>query len=155
MCKIPNVNVGIKWLDFNMRGKFSVMLTDGRQIIVPVSMSPDIKHMSQKHRNEWMILDHQYFTFEHMTRVYSILDIMNINQPAAQFFSTQHRYNSHRMTALPTIYITLYNRLTHNDLGGVLVVAQHRRRHITSHTEPSAGVRQGNRRKALCVCIYP
>ena len=22
------------------------------------------------------------------------------------------------MTALPTIYITLYNRLTHNDLGG-------------------------------------
>ena len=85
MCKIPNVNVGIKWLDFNMRGKFSVMLTDGRQIIVPVSMFPDIKHMSQKHRNEWMILDHQYFTFEHMTRVYSILDIMNINQPAAQF----------------------------------------------------------------------
>ena len=83
MCKIPNVNVGIKWLDFNMRGKFSVMLTDGRQIIVPASMFPDIKHMSQKHRNEWMILDHQYFTFEHMTRVYSILDIMNINQPAA------------------------------------------------------------------------
>lgn len=83
MCKIPNVNVGIKWLDFNMRGKFSVMLTDGRQITVPVSMFPDIKRMSQKHRNEWMILDHQYFTFEHMTRVYSILDIMNINQPAA------------------------------------------------------------------------
>ena len=58
MCKIPNISVGIKSLDFNMRGKFSVMLTDGRKIIVPVSMSPDIKHMSQKHRNEWMILDH-------------------------------------------------------------------------------------------------
>ena len=156
MCKIPNVNVGIKWLDFNMRGKFSVMLTDGRQIIVPVSMFPDIKHMSQKHRNEWMILDHQYFTFEHMTRVYSILDIMNINQPAAQFFSTQHRYNSHRMTALPTIYITRYDRLIHSDLGGgVHVVAQHRHRYITSHTEPSAGVRQWHQRKALCVCIYP
>ena len=25
------------------------------------------------------------------------------------------------MTALPTIYITLYNRLTHNDLGGTLL----------------------------------
>ena len=37
MCKIPNENIGIKWLDFNMRGKFSVMLTDDRQIIVPVS----------------------------------------------------------------------------------------------------------------------
>lgn len=83
MCKIPNLTVGIKSLDFNMRGKFCVLLTDGRQIIVPVSMFPDIKEMSLKHRNEWMILDHQYFTFEHMTRIYSILDIMNVTKPAA------------------------------------------------------------------------
>lgn len=33
MCKIPNITVGIKDLDFNMRGKFCVTLTDGRQII--------------------------------------------------------------------------------------------------------------------------
>lgn len=83
MCKIPNLNVGIKTLDFNMRGKFCVTLTDGRQVTVPVSMFPDIQAMSLKHRNEWMILDHQYFTFEHMTRVYSILDIMRTNHPAA------------------------------------------------------------------------
>ena len=80
------------------------------------------------------------------------------------------------MTALPTIYITLYNRrqtesnqtclncrgakeedmvnrLTHNDLGGVFAMTYHRQRHITSYTEPSAGVRQGHRRKALCVYI--
>ena len=80
---MPNLTVGIKSLDFNMRGKFSVLLTDGRQIIVPVSMFPDIKEMTLKHRNEWMILDHQYFTFEHMTRIYSILDIMNVTKPAA------------------------------------------------------------------------
>ncbi len=83
MCRIPNITVGIKMLDFNMRGKFSVTLTDGRQITVPISMFPDIKAMSLKRRNEWMILDHQYFTFERMTRVYSILDIMNVNLPAA------------------------------------------------------------------------
>ena len=83
MCKIPNLTVGIKSLDFNMRGKFSVLLTDGHQIIVPVSLFPDIKEMSLKHRNEWMILDHQYFTFEHMTRIYSILDIMKISNTAA------------------------------------------------------------------------
>lgn len=83
MCKIPNLNVGIKSLDFNMRGKFCVTLSDGRQIIVPVALFPDIKEMSIKRRNEWMILDHQYFTFEHMTRVYSILDIMNIGNTAA------------------------------------------------------------------------
>ena len=83
MCKIPNIAVGIKNLDFNMRGKFSATFTDGRQIIVPVSMFPDIKSMSHKHRNEWMILDHQYFTFEHMTRVYSITDLTNLKAQTA------------------------------------------------------------------------
>lgn len=78
MCKIPNINVEIKWMDFNMRGKFSATLSDGRVIIVPVSLFPDIKQMSTKRRNEWMILDGQYFTFEHMTRVYSITDLTNL-----------------------------------------------------------------------------
>lgn len=78
MCKIPNINVEIKWMDFNMRGKFSATLSDGRVIIVPVSLFPDIKQMSIKRRNEWMILDGQYFTFEHMTRVYSITDLPNL-----------------------------------------------------------------------------
>ena len=77
MCKMPNVKIGIKEMDFTShRGKFSVSLTDGREIIVPVSMFPDIQHMSVKRRNEWMILDDQYFSFEHMTRIYSVLDIL-------------------------------------------------------------------------------
>ena len=77
MCKIPNVTLGIKNMDFtSRRGKFSVSLTDGREIIIPVSMFPDIQHMSVKQRNEWMILDDQYFSFEHMTRVYSVLDLL-------------------------------------------------------------------------------
>jgi hypothetical protein len=79
MCKIPNVNIGIKDMDFNARrGMFVVRLTDGREIVVPVSMFPDIKQMSLKERNEWMILDDQYFTFEHMSRVYSILDLLKV-----------------------------------------------------------------------------
>ena len=46
MCKIPNVTLGIKDMDFTShRGKFSVSLTDGREIIVPVSLFPDIQHM--------------------------------------------------------------------------------------------------------------
>ena len=74
---MPNVKVGIKNMDFtSRRGKFSVSLTDGREIIVPVSMFPDIQQMSVKHRNEWMILDDQYFSFEHMTRIYSVLDLL-------------------------------------------------------------------------------
>ena len=74
---MPDVKIGIKDMDFTShRGKFSVLLTDGREIIVPVAMFPDIQHMSVKRRNEWMILDDQYFSFEHMTRIYSVLDLL-------------------------------------------------------------------------------
>lgn len=79
MCKIANVSLGIKDLDFTTRrGMFIARLTDGREIVVPVSMFPDIKQMSVKERNEWIILDDQYFTFEHMSRVYSILDLLKV-----------------------------------------------------------------------------
>ena len=79
MCKIKGVALGIKDLDFTThRGKMTVRLTDGRVIIVPVSFFPDIKRMSIKERNKWMVLDDQYFTFENMTRVYSILDLLKV-----------------------------------------------------------------------------
>ena len=60
---------------------FSAMaayLTDGREIIVPVSMFPDIKHLTKKQREKWMVLDDQYFTFENMTRVYSVKDLLRL-----------------------------------------------------------------------------
>ena len=72
-----NVTIGIKKLDFSsFRGKMAASLTDGRQIIVPLSFFPEIKSLSLKQRSEWMILDDQYFTFEHMSRVYSVLDLL-------------------------------------------------------------------------------
>ena len=79
MCKIPNVELGIKDLNFTARrGMFTARLTDGREITIPVSMFPDIKQLSVKQRNEWMILDDQYFTFEHLSRIYSVLDLLKV-----------------------------------------------------------------------------
>ena len=79
MCKVKGVNVGIKDIDFTShRGKMAVRLTDGREIIIPVSFFPDIKQMSVKERNKWMVLDDQYFTFDNMTRVYSIFDLFSV-----------------------------------------------------------------------------
>ena len=79
MCKQSNIKVGIKDMNFTShRGKFTARLTDGREIVVPVSLFPDIKKMPVKERNHWMILDDQYFTFENMTRVYSILDLVSV-----------------------------------------------------------------------------
>ena len=80
MCKMPNVNVGIKKLDFTeKRGMMAVYLTDGREVIVPVSMFKDISSMPVKERKKWFVLDDQYFTFENMSRVYSVTDVLNYN----------------------------------------------------------------------------
>ena len=64
---MSNVNVGIKSLDFSSKkGKIIAQLSDGRVVIVPVSFFPDIKNLSVKEREQWMVLDDQYFTFEHL-----------------------------------------------------------------------------------------
>ena len=79
MCKYKDTNLGIKKLDFNVkRGAIAAYLTDGREIIVPVSMFPDIKRLSRKQREDWMIMDDQYFSFENLSRIYSIKDLMRI-----------------------------------------------------------------------------
>lgn len=79
MCKYKDTNLGIKKLDFNVkRGAMAAYLTDGREIIVPVSMFPDIKHLSRKQREEWMIMDGQYFSFEALSRIYSVKDLLKL-----------------------------------------------------------------------------
>ena len=79
MCKMKDVTLGIKDLNFKAhRDKMLVRLTDGREVLIPVSFFPDIKQMSVKEREKWMVLDDQYFTFENMTRVYSILDLLKV-----------------------------------------------------------------------------
>ncbi len=79
MCKMKDVHFGIKDMNFtDYRGKMYVKLTDGRELIIPLSFFPDIKRMPVKERQKWMVLDDQYFTFENMTRVYSVLDLFKV-----------------------------------------------------------------------------
>lgn len=76
---MKDVNVGIRKLDFsNYRGKMAAYLTDGREIIVPISFFPEIKNLSLKQRAEWMILDDQFFTFSHLSKVFSVADLLRI-----------------------------------------------------------------------------
>ena len=61
MCKIKGVKLGIKDLNFKARrGKMLVRLTDGREVIIPVSFFPDIKQMPVKEREKWMVLERQW-----------------------------------------------------------------------------------------------
>ena len=51
MCRFKDTDLGIKKLDFGVkRGAMAVYLTDGREVIVPVSMFPDIKRLTMAHR---------------------------------------------------------------------------------------------------------
>lgn len=74
---MKNVTIGIKKLDFaSHRGKMVVYLTDGREVIVPLSLFPEIRKLPMSKRNEWMVLDDQFFTFEHLSDIYSVKDVL-------------------------------------------------------------------------------
>lgn len=80
MCKNIEIKTGIKKLDFvSHRGKMVVYLTDGRQVLVPLSFFPDVKRLSVKDRSDWIILDDQFFTFAKLSRVYSIEEVMRLS----------------------------------------------------------------------------
>ena len=77
MCKYKDTNLGIKKLDFGMkRGAMAVYLTDGRVVIVPVSMFPDINRLSRSQREDYMIMDDQYFSFDALSKIYSVKDVL-------------------------------------------------------------------------------
>ncbi|MBQ7649278.1 MAG: hypothetical protein IJS92_09430 [Paludibacteraceae bacterium] len=71
--------MGISKLAFGeKRGKMAVYLTDGREVLVPISLFPDIKRMSRAQREDWMVLDDQFFTFDATSRIYSLKDVLHV-----------------------------------------------------------------------------
>lgn len=77
MCKYKDTTLGIKKIDANFkRGNLAFYLTDGRIVIVPVSMFPDIKKLSVAQREDYMIMDDQYFSFGATSKIYSVKDII-------------------------------------------------------------------------------
>lgn len=79
MCNYKDTTLGIKKLDFKVkRGAMAAYLTDGREVIVPISLFPDIKQLSMKEREDWMIMDDQYFSFENLSKIYSVKDILSL-----------------------------------------------------------------------------
>ena len=78
MCKYKDTTLGIKKIDFSVkRGHMAFYLTDGRIVVVPVSMFPDVKRLSKAQREDYMIMDDQYFSFDAISRIYSVKDILS------------------------------------------------------------------------------
>ena len=77
MCKYKDTALGIKKIDFNVkRGHMAFYLTDGRIVVVPISMFPDVKRLTKAQREDYMIMDDQYFSFDAISRIYSVKDVL-------------------------------------------------------------------------------
>ena len=78
MCKYKDTSLGIKKIDFNLkRGCMAFYLTDGRIVVVPVSMFPEIKRLSRAQREDYMIMDDQYFSFDAISKIFSVKDVLS------------------------------------------------------------------------------
>lgn len=82
MCRFKDTNLGIKKLGFGeKRGMMTVYLSDGREVLVPVRLFPEIKKLRKSQREDYMIMDGQFFTFEAISKIFSIKDVLSYNIP--------------------------------------------------------------------------
>jgi len=70
-----NVSPKIKKISFQIRGKISILLEDGRNIIVPVSKFPSIKKLTTDQRSKWYLFGNG-FSFDDCNEVYHIEQIL-------------------------------------------------------------------------------
>lgn len=82
MCRFKDTNLGIKKLGFGeKRGMMTVYLSDGREVLVPVRLFPEIKKLRKSQREGYMIMDGQFFSFEAISKIFSIKDVLSYNIP--------------------------------------------------------------------------
>lgn len=82
MCRFKDTNLGIKKLGFTeKRGMMTVYLSDGREVLVPVRLFPEIKKLRKSQREDYMIMDGQFFSFEAISKIFSIKDVLSYNIP--------------------------------------------------------------------------
>ena len=78
MCKMEGVTVSLKKVSFEKRGYITLYLADGRIISAPLRDYPDIKKLTAKQRDEWFIMDDQYFAFHLHPEIYSVSDFLTL-----------------------------------------------------------------------------
>lgn len=75
-----NVKPKIKRVSFQIRGKISIYLEDGRSVIVPVANFPSIKKLTATQRLKWYLFGNG-FSFDDCNEVYHIEQILgNFNE---------------------------------------------------------------------------
>ncbi len=75
---LKNTRICIEKLNFDLAGKITLKLEDGRLIIVPLKYFPDIQKLPVGKRKKYTIVDDRTVLFAYSDSVYHLEDFMGL-----------------------------------------------------------------------------
>lgn len=75
---LKNTKICIEKLNFDIAGKITLKLEDGRLIIVPLKYFPDIQKMPVEKRKKYTIVDKRTILFSYSASIYHLEDFMGL-----------------------------------------------------------------------------
>lgn len=70
----------IEKLKFDIPGKISLVLSDGRELTVPLKFFPELKKLSLEKRKKYTIVDDRTILFNYSDSVYHLEDFFGLEQ---------------------------------------------------------------------------
>ena len=75
---LKNRNICIEKLNFDLVGKISLKLEDGRIIIIPIKYFPDLQKLPIEKRKKYTIVDDRTVLFYYSDNIYHLEDFMGL-----------------------------------------------------------------------------
>lgn len=75
---IKDRTICIERIKFDLAGKISLKLEDGRIIIVPIKYFPDLKKLPIEKRKKYTIVDDRTVLFQYSDNVYHLEDFIGL-----------------------------------------------------------------------------
>ena len=75
---LKNTKICIEKLNFDIVGKMSLKLEDGRIIIIPLKYFPDIQKLPVEKRKKYTIVDDRTILFTYSDLIYHLEDFMGL-----------------------------------------------------------------------------
>jgi hypothetical protein len=75
---LKNIRMSIEKINFDLIGKMSIKLEDGRILIIPLKYFPEISKMPVEKRKKYTIVDDRTILFSHADSVYHLEDFIGL-----------------------------------------------------------------------------
>lgn len=75
---LKNKTICIEKLNFDLAGKISLKLEDGRVIIIPLKFFPDIQKLPVEKRKKYTIVDDRTVLFHYSDNLYHLEDFIGL-----------------------------------------------------------------------------